>query len=379
MPRGPIWVQAASVGEVGVARTLIEGLEGEGDSLSRPVLLSSTTPAGRDAAAALRLASLRGAIHFPLDWAPIVRRVLDAVRPRAFIAVETEIWPRLMASCGRRSIPLLLVNGRISERSFRRYRRARALLREPLAAVRAACMQTEQDAERARMLGVAADRVSVTGNMKFDAADPGTPAGEVRSLLGLPGSGGPPVLVAGSTSPGEETAVLDALELAGRPDLLLVLAPRHRERFDEVAALLRARNVPFVRRSSLPAQPRGGARVVLLDTHGELAALYAAATVAFVGGSLVPRGGQNLIEPAARGVPVLFGPHVRHVAQVARLLSEAGAAFLVRDAAGLASRIGALLDDEAAREAAGSAGRAMIARHRGATARTLRLVLPHLA
>ena len=305
------------------------------------------------------------------------------MRPAACIMVEAEIWPGFLRACRRRSIPVVLVNGRISERSFRRYRRLSGLLKEPLQAFEQACMQSEADAERARGIGIPVDRVVVTGNMKFDQA----PAGPVR-----PAEPESPVLVAGSTSPGEEEMVLSAvagLDEKARRDLLVILAPRHRERFEEVARMLAACGIPFVRRSELAsidasslfrgALPRGPApRVVLLDTVGELAGVYALATVAFVGGSLVPRGGQNLIEPAAHGVPVVFGPHTENFSSMADALIAAGAGFRVNDPRELSATVSALLYDPDRRQRAGRSGRALIEAHRGATARTIERILPFL-
>ncbi|HEY3177004.1 MAG TPA: 3-deoxy-D-manno-octulosonic acid transferase [Candidatus Polarisedimenticolia bacterium] len=378
--RRPVWVQAVSVGEVFLARTLLTAMavsgEPEGASPPPPFVLSSTTPAGRQAAASLTIDGLQGVFHFPIDWPPFVRRALDTVRPAAYISVETEIWPALLAECGRRGVPVLIVNGRISERSRAWYRRLGRLMREPLSAVRLACMQSEEDAARLRSVGVPADRVVVTGNMKFDAApclDEG--ADELRALFGLtPGEG--PLVVAGSTSAGEEVQVLDAFEMIGVKGTTLILAPRHRERFEEVARLLAGRGIPFVRRSELPSA--GPRRVILLDSIGELARVYGLADAAFVGGSLVRRGGQNLIEPAARGVPVLFGPHTENFAPVAEAMSAVGAGFRVRGARELAAALRLLLADSGLRNRAGSAGRALIEAHRGATRRTIDHIRPFL-
>jgi 3-deoxy-D-manno-octulosonic-acid transferase len=373
LARRPVWVQAVSVGEVLVARTFMQAAR------DIPFVLSSTTPAGRDAAAAPGSFRLAGVCHFPIDWTPFMRRALDAIRPSALVCVETEIWPRLLSLCGWRGVPVLMINGRISERSHARYRHIRSLLDEGLSAVRVACMQTGQDAERAVSLGIPGDRVVVTGNLKFDAAEPAPLPPGIRDALALPAAGGPPVLVAGSTSEGEEDAVLEAVRLAGLDDLVLILAPRHRERFDAVASLLERRGVPFVRRSRLaPSVRRRAERIVLLDTLGELSRMYALATVAFVGGSLVPRGGQNMIEPAAHGVPVIFGPHTQHFDAVARGLLERGAATRVEDAAGLARALGRLVSDPEARAAAGRAGRALVEANRGAIGRTLERALPLL-
>jgi 3-deoxy-D-manno-octulosonic-acid transferase len=395
LEKRPVWLQAVSVGEVMLARALIEAIASAG--CDAPMVISSTTPAGRDTAVKGRSRSLVGVFHFPLDWSPFVRRALDVVRPSAFIAMETEIWPGLLTQCMRRRVPVLIANGRISPRSHARYLRLSRLLAGPLKAVRLACMQSADDAGRLVSIGVPEARVTVTGNMKFDAMpSPGAdshpgPMEDLRGLYGLPSLDAARVLVAGSTSPGEEEMILDAIESAdfrgrtgggghavhsGPPGFVMILAPRHRERFDEVAGILARRGVPFVRRTQLPSgKPR---RVVLLDTVGELARTYALATVAFVGGSLVPRGGQNLIEPAAHGVPVVFGPATENFASVAEALIDTGAGFRVADAADLAATLGRLLSDPGLCRRAGQAGRALVEANRGATERTVHQLLPFL-
>lgn len=282
----------------------------------------------------------------------------------------------LLAECGRRSLPVLIVNGRVSEKSRRSYRRFSRALRAPLDAIKLACMQSAEDAERLVSIGVPAGRVLVTGNMKFDA--PEACDDTVRELAAAFGitPGVTPVLVAGSTSPGEEEIVLTALTTPGLSGLTLILAPRHRERFDEVARLLEIRGVPFARRSGL--RNDRGARVFLLDTLGELPAAYRLATVAFVGGSLVPRGGQNLIEPASAGVPVLFGPHTQNFASIADALIASRAGLKVTDAGSLADTLMTLLADPDSGRRMGAAGRGLVSVHRGATRRTIDQIRPFL-
>ena len=378
LERRPVWVQAVSVGEVSVASTLIRGLAERGPADSSPItsVLSSTTPAGRQAAASVRAAGLAGVFHFPIDWSPIMSRALDAIRPAALVCVETELWPSLLGQCARRKLPVLVVNGRISERSHGRYRRLGALLHGPLGAVRLACMQSERDARRMRAIGLEAGRVVVTGNMKYDAVAPSD--AEPRQLREIAPPPGVPLLVAGSTSRGEEEQVLDALSAPGLERVLLILAPRHRERFDEVAALLDRRGLAFTRRTQRAEAPWAAHRVLLLDTIGELASAYCLATVAFVGGSLVRRGGQNLLEPSARGVPVLFGPHTDNFKEISLDLLAAGGGFLVHGPRDLGATLRGLVDDEGLRRRAGAAGRALIEAHRGATGRTIDQILPYL-
>lgn len=370
LSRRPVWIQAVSVGEVFLARTLLTAL------VPSPCVISSTTPAGRQQAASISAPGLAGVFHFPIDWPPFVRRTLDLVRPSVVVTIETEIWPSLLSECGRRSLPVLIVNGRISEKSHGRYRLFARALRKPLDAIRLACMQSAEDAGRLVSIGVPAERVVVTGNMKFDA--PASSEQTMRELAAAFGiePGRTPILVAGSTSPGEEEILLSMLRSQEFSDLKLIVAPRHRERFDEVARMLDVGGVPYSRRT----RPADGsrARVFLLDTIGELPAAYMLGTVAFVGGSLVPRGGQNLIEPASAGVPVLFGPHTQNFASIADALLAAGAGLRVSDAAGLAEAVGKLLASPSDRSRMGAAGRELAGLHRGATGRTIDRIRPFL-
>jgi 3-deoxy-D-manno-octulosonic-acid transferase len=270
---------------------------------------------------------------------------------------------------------VILANGRISTRSFPRYRRIRFLVRPALERVELFCMQSEEDADRIRALGAPPDRIQVTGNVKWDLPSPDAPEGAVRGDLGLPEEA--KVLVAGSTSEGEEEVVLAAWSSLREdfPDLRLVLAPRHPQRFEKVARLLGGRGVPFARRTAGAA---GDAPVLLLDSVGELRRVYSAGTVCFVGGSLVSRGGQNLMEPAAAGRPVLFGPRTENFADAALSLLEAGAGFRISDGASLAATFRRLLSDPAACEEAGRRGRDLVARNRGAAERVAGLLAGRL-
>jgi len=267
-----------------------------------------------------------------------------------------------------------LVNGRISPRSFPRYRRVGGLFGRVLQGIRLFCMQTPEDARRILELGAPRERVHVVGNLKYDLAVAGDPKDgpAVRQVLGLPPEA--PVLVAGSTHRGEEAVVLEAYRAVRRsvPDLSLLLAPRHPERLGEVETLLDRSGLSWVRRSRLPAETP--APVILLDTMGELARLYAAGTVVFVGGSLVPIGGHNVLEPAAYARPVVFGPHMGNFAEMSRFFLEQGAGLQVNDAPGLAAGILRLLLDGGAAGRMGEAGRAIVETHRGAGRRTVDLL-----
>ena len=388
-PAPPIWLHAVSVGEVMAATPLALELASRRPDL--PLLVSTVTDTGR-AVAEQRLPA-RQYVFFPLDFGWAVRPALDRLRPRAVLLTETEIWPNFIRACGMRGIPVVLINGRISPRSFPRYRRVRPLFAKVLQGIGLFCMQTSQDAARILELGAPKDRVHVVGNLKFDLAMAGH-AGEglaVRTMLGLPNAR--PVLVAGSTHRGEEGSVLKAFQAARRTaaDLVLLLAPRHPERLAEVEGLLAQAGLQWVRRSRLPApcapacatadrSQQAGLPVkelppvILLDTMGELAKLYAAGTIVYVGGSLVPIGGHNVLEAAAYARPVLFGPHMGNFAEMARLFLEQGAGLQVRDATELGEQIVRLLAEPAAAGRMGEVGRSIVETHRGASRRTVDLL-----
>jgi 3-deoxy-D-manno-octulosonic-acid transferase len=366
-----LWIQAVSVGEVRTAETLVAALRKSG--LSAEVALSATTAAGLDRARALDSMAPE-VFTFPLDLPVAVRRTLDALRPSAFGSIETEIWPGLLAECGARGIPAFIANGSISERSARRYRLIGSAVREGLQAVRAACMQSEEDASRVVALGARSGSVVVSGNMKFDSAphDLEERASRLSRDLALPP--GRPVMIAGSTSPGEEPIVAEAWSRARAeiPGLILIVAPRHRDRFDAAASAMASNGAAPVRRSRCDGTPRDvPSDAILLDTIGELEAAYTLAKVAFVGGSLVPRGGQNPLEPARAGVPVLFGPGMPGFREVADRLLACGGAFEVTDAASLAARAIAILADPSLHERASRAAKEFVASHAGATEKTL--------
>jgi len=369
---GCVWVQAVSVGEVAVARLLLKELRSRHPQL--PAVLTSTTATGLRLAAGPQLADV--ILPFPLDLPGPVRRMAEHIAPRLLVLVETELWPELLAACGRRGVAVVIANARISDGALPRYRAVRPLLRPLLAPVSLVLAQGEVEAERFAALGIPAQRIRVTGNIKFDAAPLGPPPAVAEVIRRL--AGGRAVLVAGSTMAGEEELVLDAwlgVEASRRPFLLL--APRHPERADEVAALLAARRVAATRRSFLDGAQEP-ADAVVLDTVGELAALYQLGSAAFVGGSLVPTGGHNPIEPARFGVPVLTGPHVRNFAGVYEHFVASGAARVVRGAAELRGQLELWLANPAEAQRVGAAGRALLARHSGATARTVDALEPFL-
>lgn len=379
-PNG-VWLHAVSVGEVQACAPLVSALYQRHPGV--PLTVTTLTPTGAARARALfgNLAQVR---YMPFDLPGAARRFFTRVQPRLAVIFETELWPNLYRECGRRRVPLVLASARISARSVGRYQRLGALFRDTLSQAVVVAAQGEGDAERFRILGAAPATTHVTGNLKFDFELPPDIASRGAALRAHYARGRP-LWVAGSThGGGEEQTVLAAHQLvrATHPQALLVLAPRHPPRFEEVAKSLAEAGVSFVRRSQAAAGADDpGAQecqVVLLDSLGELLDFYAAADVAFVGGSLVPVGGHNLLEPAALGVPILTGPNNFNNVEIARLLIERGAAEVVHDAAQLGARVNALLADAGERARMGAAGRAAVDGNRGALAKLLSLIEPLL-
>ena len=374
-PEPRCWIHAVSVGESAAAVPLVEGIRRRWPELG--IVVSTITPTGARIVAE-RLAGAAAHRYFPVDLPGPVGRALDTARPRFFIAIETELWPNFLRALARRRIPAMIANGRISDRSFRRYRWVRGLMRRVLADVTVFAMQSEEDARRIIALGAPRERVVVTGNLKSDLV-PEASAGAAawREQLGLGDDAR--LWIAGSTHRGEEAVVLDVFvrTRARCPQLALLLAPRHPERAGEVEDLIRGRGLAAVRRSGRPADAPPGA-VVILDTVGELAALYALAEVVFVGGSLVPVGGHNVLEPAMRGKPVLMGPHTSNFREGAELLQRSGGGLVVKDGGELERELVRLLEDPALARRVGEAARAALAERGGAVGRTLELVARHL-
>ena len=375
-PPAPVgWVHAVSVGESIAAAPLLEGLRRSYPAL--PLVVSTVTETGARLVRE-RFAPLASHRYFPLDFPPVIRRVVDSITPAFFVCMETELWPNTLRVLAARGVPTMIANGRLSDRSFRRYRMVRTAMKRVLADITVFGMQSAEDARRVIALGAPPERVVVTGNLKAEPlADPAGAVDLWHRLLGL--AADQPVWIAGSTHRGEEEAVLEAhcRALLDRPNLALVLAPRHPERVGEVIGVLKARGLAAVRRSDLPSRPSPGA-VIVLDTVGELAQLYAIADVVFVGGSLSPLGGHNMLEPALRGKPVLFGPHTHNFREAAAVLVDSGAGRVVRDAGELGAELKRLLADSVLCARLGAAGRdAVLARH-GAVRATLELIAQYL-
>ncbi len=376
-PHG-VWIHAVSVGEVQACAPLVGVLRQRYPDL--PLTVTAVTPTGAARARALfgGAAQVR---YVPFDLPGAVRRFFARVQPRLAVIVETELWPNLYRECGRRRVPLVLASARLSARSVGRYRRLGALFRDTLSQAAVVAAQGTGDAERFQALGADPASTHVTGNLKFDFELPPQTV-ERGARLREQYAPARALWVAGSThGGGEEQTLLEAQRRvrALHPEALLVLAPRHPQRFAEVAALLHQGGVSFVRRAQGAAAAAHTCEVLLLDSLGELLDFYAAADVAFVGGSLVPIGGHNLLEPAALGVPILTGPHNSNGEEIARLLIASGAAEVVRDAATLGARIGTLLANPEARVRIGAQGRASVDSNRGALGKLLGLIEPLLS
>ena len=372
-----IWIHAVSVGEVLSTRPIIEELRKRYPHLR--LFLSTTTRSGQQLARR-SITDIDGIFYFPFDWPFTVRRTLAIVKPKLFVMVENEIWPILLRECRRRGIKTVVVNGRISARSFPRYRLIRPLFKRVLADIDRFCVQGEETAGRLAALGADRARITITGSMKFDALDttPLPGRGPARVLRFFRMSPGRPVFIAGSTMRGEDEAVIRAFNRVrttpSGANALLVVAARHPERFDEVQRLCRAEGLSTIRRSELPidAEPRSDA--VILDTIGELAHLYQIATAVFVGGSLIPAGGHNILEPALYGKAIVVGPHMENFKEIAETFLANRAAIQVHNARELESVIVNLMGDPVRRARLGAAARALIDANRGAKDRTLAVI-----
>jgi len=370
-PAGAIWIHAVSVGEAIAAFPLVQRLRERHPE--RPLVFTTTTPTGSERVTRQFGNSVHHA-YLPYDLPGAVARFLDCARPALAVVLETELWPNMYAACAARRIPLIVANARLSVRSAAGYRRVAPLARATLHQVTLIAAQGEEDAARFLALGAPADRVRVTGNLKFDlalSADLAERGAALRRSWGALR----PTWIAASTHEGEEEQVLDAhTQARGQvPQLLLVLVPRHPERFDRVAALCAARGYRVVRRSeSRPCEP--GTAVFLGDSMGELMLFYAAADVAFVGGSLVPAGGHNPLEPAALARPVLHGPHMFNFAEIERRLRAAGGSREVCDSGELARAVGNYVTQPELCRTSGEKARAFVAQNRGALERLLAII-----
>lgn len=383
LPRGlkfnrPVWIHAVSVGEAMAVRGLVEELRRLYPQ--RQFVFSTVTPTGNRI---IRSVSRRGDLvtYLPLDISFIVASVMDRVRPSAFIIAETEIWPNLLTCLRKRRIPVAVVNGRISDASFRGYRCVRLLLTPILKGVSLFCVQGARDGERLARLGVPAEKIRVSGNMKFDAGgSPGSgqEGAAARQALGL--GAGEKLFVCGSTHPGEERAILDAFRdlLKTHPALRLLIAPRHPERAKEIEKLIAASGFTPARVSQLTGGPsgsaQGGQAVFILDTVGRLMQFYSLADIVFIGGSFIKKGGHNILEPASFGKPVLFGRYMFNFRDIADMFLANRAAVMVQAPAQLSAAVGRVLDDHSLAEELGRSALKLMAENKGATARNADLL-----
>jgi 3-deoxy-D-manno-octulosonic-acid transferase len=373
-----IWIHAVSVGETMTVRALIADLRRRYPNLR--IFLSTTTMAGQQVARR-NVQDVDAVFYLPLDLAFIVRRTLRLVKPRLFVMMETEIWPNLLRQCKRMDVATVMVNGRISSRSYPRYKIARPFFRRVLGDVDRFCMQTEESARRVIDIGAEPAKVVVTGSLKFDSLDLSAAAavdgrGHNRVLRYFRMASGRPVIVAGSTMREEEQLVLQAFKRikANTTNPLLVIAPRHPERFAEVAQLARDQAFVTAKRTDLMIDAEPRADVVVLDTIGELAQVYQIATAVFVGGSLVDTGGHNILEPAVYGKPIVFGPYMHNFKEIAEAFIAQDAAVQVTGMRGLEEALVALLTDPVRRARLGAAARAIVESNRGAKDRCLAII-----
>src|SRR5437867_12542162 len=369
--KASIWVHAVSVGEIKAVERLLERLRQQFPE--NPLVVSTVTPAGQ-ALARERSDIIHSTFYFPIDLPWCVRRALDRIAPEIVIIAETEIWPNFLRECRIRGIRVMMINGRISDRSFNRYRLIRHWLERVFKDYTVIGMQSETDRQRIEAIGADPQRVTVLGNLKYDAVAAGKP---LEARLGTFLAGWQPVWIAASTMAGEEEFVLDAFaELReGHPDLKLIVAPRHADRFDAVAQMLESARLPWKRRTELRDTQRSST-VLLLDTIGELAALFHYASVVFVGGSLVATGGHNILEPARHRQPIVFGPHMENFRDMARMFLEAKAALQIQDKSQLAPAIEQLLINPELASELGRNAYAIVVENTGATDRVLQLFQP---
>jgi 3-deoxy-D-manno-octulosonic-acid transferase len=382
----PIWVHAASVGEVFCSIPLLKRIKKEFPHCE--IVLTTMTRTGNQAAKTY-VPEADAVLYFPVDHPFILQRAIERIQPNLLLIAETELWPNLLRCCGKKDIPIVLFNGRISEKSFRGYLFFKSFFKESLKYVSLFLMQTEEDRIRIIEIGAASDKTRVVGNLKFDQPFPSftqEAMAEWTKLIGLQEK--ETILIAGSTHSGEEEILLSLFKDLKKVDshLVFILAPRHLERLEEVERILKQESISWTRRTSLPVNldRSGGERkeppeVILLDTMGELMSLYSLGTLVFVGGSLVPVGGHNPLEPLFFKKCVLFGPYMFHFLEISRNLIKAGGAIQVEGKEDLLLHLKRLLSDEGARKKVGEKGYQFLQKHRGATERMLEEIRPFLA
>jgi len=380
-----IWLHCVSVGETQAARPLAQRLKEEFPQ--HALVVSTITLTGQKLAHDVFRNQAASIFYFPFDWRWCVRRALKAVDPAAVLIMETELWPNFLRECKARQIPVALVNGRISRQSFRRYKIVRVFLRRVLSCLSIAVMQSEIDAQRLETLGMPHEKLFAAGNLKFDAelgSALSTKTEEIRSRFGTDSAA--PLVLAASTHAPEEVLILESVkQLRTTQPVRLMIAPRRPERFNEVAALLQKSGLSWTRRTNPPDSNDANATVILLDSIGELPATYSLAQIVFVGGSIVDRGGHNVLEPAAAGAAVVTGAHTHNFHAIVDLMEEAGAIVQLPAVEGavaveeLTHAFAKLLANAAEREVLGRRAKQLVTDNRGAAARTLELITPLLS
>ena len=386
--RPVVWLHCVSVGEAQAARPLARAILEQFPS--HALVVSTTTLTGQRVARDVFREDAVAVIYFPFDWAWTARRALSFVSPRLVLVMETELWPNFLRECKRRRVPVAIVNGRLSERSFRRYHLIPRFIKRIVNNLDLALMQTESDARRMRALGLSPERVLVTGNVKFDV---GAGTGEQEKTAELRGrfalDDGRKLIVAASTHAPEERLILEAFKqlcsMQGNSRVRMLIAPRHPERFAEVASLMESSGLPWSRRSSASSDLDPRSDLLLLDSIGELRAVYPLASIVFIGGSLTPVGGHNILEPAAAGVCTVTGAHTFNFKTIVAAFLEADAlvqlpVLALKDTPlSLAHNLQELLASDERRHTLGENARAVLERNRGATARTIKLLAPLFA
>ncbi|MDI6762935.1 MAG: 3-deoxy-D-manno-octulosonic acid transferase [Thermodesulfobacteriota bacterium] len=375
----PIWIHAASVGEVLCSIPLLKRIKKEVPDCE--IVLTTMTSTGNETAKKL-IPEADRILFFPIDHPFTIRRAIRKISPRLLLIAETELWPNLLRSCGRKQIPVVLFNGRISGKSFRGYLFLKSFFKRCLKDISFFLMQTEEDRSRIIEIGAPPDRTRVAGNIKFDQVFPSINLEAIVEMSGFLGlQGNETILLAGSTHQGEEEIFIQLFKDLRKadPHLILILAPRHLDRLEEVEKVLRNEDLSWKRRSSLSGQDRKEiSGVILLDTMGELMRLYSLGTIVFIGGSLVPVGGHNPLEPLFFKKCVLFGPHMFNFLEISRRLIAEGGAILVNDREELSFQLKRLLSDERARNEVGQNGYRFLMKHRGATERIFEKIKPFL-
>lgn len=380
-----IWLHCVSVGETQAARPLAQRLKQQFPH--HALVVSTITRTGQDLARDVFRNQAASVFYFPFDWRWSVRRALKAINPDAVLIMETELWPNFLRECKAKQIPVALVNGRISRQSFRRYKLITFFLRRVLSSLSLAAMQSEMDAERLEVLGMPKERLFTAGNLKFDAeiaSGLASKTDEIKRRFGLD-AGAPLILAASTHSPEEDTILQSIRQIEKTRPVRLMIAPRHPERFKEVASLIQQSGLTWARRTNPPDPNDTNVAVILLDTIGELPAMYELAQIVFVGGSIVDKGGHNVLEPAAAGATVVTGAHTHNFQAIVALMQEAGAIVQFPPLEGavacdeVAHVFAKLLDAPAERAELGRRAKQLVTDNQGAADRTMKLIAPLLS